>query len=109
MLAIGLALLLTATLRAQQQPQDASPHQIGAVTVDGVRVPYLDWHGSGPPLVFIAGFGNSPHVFDDFAVRFTDRFHVVGVTRVGFGDADQPAGPGYELAARVAHIRATFD
>ena len=44
----------------------------------------LDWGGSGPPLVFPAGGGNStPHEFDEFAPRFTDRHRVIGITRRG--------------------------
>jgi pimeloyl-ACP methyl ester carboxylesterase len=77
--------------------------------VNGVRVPYLDWGGTGDALVFIPGMGNSAHVFDDFAPRFTDRFRVLGVTRVGFGESDQPERDGYDLASRVAHIRTTLD
>jgi pimeloyl-ACP methyl ester carboxylesterase len=79
------------------------------VTVNGVRVPYLDWGGSGPALVFFPGMGNTAHVFDDFAPMFVDRFRVVGVTRIGFGESDQPEREGYDLASRVAHIRAALD
>src|SRR5207247_542964 len=67
------------------------------------------WGGSGLALVFIPGLGNSAHVFDDFAPRFVDRFRVLGVTRVGFGESDQPERDGYDLASRVAQIRAALD
>jgi len=77
--------------------------------VSGVGIHYLDWGGSGPALVFIPGFGNSAHVFDDFAPRFTDRFRVIGVTRVGFGESDQPEGHSYDPASRVAQISAVLD
>jgi non-heme chloroperoxidase len=88
---------------------DPSPHRVAMVTVNGVRVPYLDWGGSGPALVFAAGMGNSAHVFDDFAPRFVDRFRVLGVTRTGFAESDQPERDGYDLGSRVAHIRASLD
>jgi pimeloyl-ACP methyl ester carboxylesterase len=88
---------------------DTSRHRLGMVTVNGVRVPYLDWGGSGPALVFIPGMGGTAHVFDDFAPRFVDQFRVVGVTRIGFGESDQPEREGYDLASRVAHIRAVLD
>lgn len=104
-----VVLLVTSTVVAQVAPADPSPHQTGTVAVAGVRVPYLDWGGDGPPLVFIAGFGNSAHVFDSFAPRFTDRFHAIGVTRVGFGEADQPTSVGYDLTTRVEHIRLALD
>lgn len=88
---------------------DPSPHRVEMVTVEGVRIPYLDWGGRGPGLVFVAGLGNSAHVFDDFAPRFTDRFRVIAVTRTGYGEADQPERDGYDLRSRVAHVRAAMD
>ena len=91
------------------EASDTSRHRLGMVTVNGVHVPYLDWGGSGPALVFIPGMGGTAHVFDDFAPMFVDQFRVVGVTRIGFGESDQPEREGYELASRVAHIRATLD
>ena len=102
-------LRVTAKTSAAAGAEDPSPHRVGTVTVDGVRVPYLDWGGSGPALVFVAGLGNSAHVFDDFAPRFANRFRVIGVTRTGFGESDQPERDGYDLRSRVAHIRAALD
>jgi non-heme chloroperoxidase len=94
---------------ARQNTVDESPHRVGMVAVNGIRVPYLDWGGTGPALLFFPGMGNSAHVFDDFAPRFVDRFRVVGVTRVGFGESDHPEQDGYDLASRVAHIKETLD
>ena len=52
----------------------------------GVSLEVLDWGGSGPPMVFLAGGGNStPHDFDEFAPRFTNRHRVIGITRRGSG------------------------
>ena len=50
-----------------------------------VSLEVVDWGGRGTPLVFLAGLGSTAHVFDDFAPQFTDSFHVVGITRRGFG------------------------
>jgi pimeloyl-ACP methyl ester carboxylesterase len=79
-------------------------------------VPYLDWGGAGPALVFVPGFGNTAHVFDTFAPRLTDRFRAVGVGRVGVGDAEPPPNPtpggdpsAHGLASRVAQLRAVLD
>jgi non-heme chloroperoxidase len=94
----------------QREPAtDPSPHRVGVVTVSGLRVPFLDWGGNGPCLVFVAGLGNSAQVFDDFAPRFTNRFRVLAVTHTGFGESDQPERDGYDLDSRVAHIRAALD
>jgi len=53
---------------------------------DGASLEVLDWGGSGPPIVFLAGGGNStPYDFDDFAPRFTHGHRVIGITRRGNG------------------------
>ena len=50
-----------------------------------VRLEILDWGGSGRPVVLLAGGGNTAHVFDDFAPKLINNFHVYGITRRGFG------------------------
>lgn len=74
----------------------------------GVRLHYLDFGGHGPTLLFLAGLGNTAHAFDDFAPRFTDRFHVVALTRRGFGESDHPAS-GYDTPQLVEDIRQAID
>ena len=92
-----------------RQPVDKSPHRAGMVRVGGVRIEYLDWGGRGPALLFIPGMGNSAHVFDEFAPRFTNQHRVVGVTRVGYGASDRPEGDVYGVHTRIEHIRAVMD
>jgi pimeloyl-ACP methyl ester carboxylesterase len=74
----------------------------------GVSLEALDWGGRGPPLVFLAGLGNTAHVFDAFAPQFADGFHVVGITRRGFG-ASAGAPPPSDLDTLVADITAVLD
>lgn len=71
--------------------RDPSSHTVSFVTVDaGVKLEVLDWGGIGRPLVFLAGLGNTAHVFDTFAPKFTAAYHVYGITRRGFGKSDAP-------------------
>lgn len=70
---------------------DPSPHTAQLVTVDkGVKLEVLDWGGSGRPLVFLAGLGNTAHVFDKFAPQFKSTYHVYGITRRGYGVSSVP-------------------
>ncbi|MEP6572825.1 MAG: alpha/beta hydrolase [Gemmatimonadota bacterium] len=88
---------------------DSSPHKVQFVTVaPGVSLEVLDWGGSGPPLVFLSGLQDVAHGFDDFAPRFTDHYHVLAITRRGYGASSKPA-EGYDVATRVADDRAVFD
>jgi pimeloyl-ACP methyl ester carboxylesterase len=71
--------------------KDPAAHTIQFVTVDkNVRLEVLDFGGTGRPLVFLAGLGNTAHVFDTFAAQFTATHHVYGITRRGFGDSSVP-------------------
>jgi non-heme chloroperoxidase len=83
--------LSAASLHAQEQT-DHSPHTVRFVTVEpNVQLEVLDWGGSGRPLIFLAGAGDTAHRFDAFAPQFTAQHHVYGVTRRGFGASSKPA------------------
>lgn len=81
---------------------DPSNHESSFVAVAaGVDLEVLDWGGSGPTMVFLPGLGNTAHAFDDFAPRFLDGFHVMAITRRGFGASSHPdSGYDYETLAR---------
>ena len=65
---------------------DPSPHAARFVSVEeDVRLEVLDWCGAGRPIVLLAGGGDTAHVFDEFAPKLAATFHVVGITRRGFG------------------------
>jgi hypothetical protein len=80
---------------------DTSGHKVSFVTVEpGVQLEVLDWGGTGQTLVLLTGLGDNAHVFDEFAYQFNDRFHVIGITRRGFGRSSQPA-QGYDVDTRA--------
>jgi non-heme chloroperoxidase len=80
---------------------DPSKHQVRFVTVEeGVRLEVLDWGGSGRPIVLLAGLGMTAHVFDDFAEKLSQSFHVYGITRRGYGASSKPAS-GYSEQPRA--------
>ncbi len=88
---------------------DPSPHTVRHIPVSpGVQLEVLDWGGTGSPLVFLAGFGNSAHVFDIFAPEFVPHFRTLGITRRGFGASDKPAS-GYDTVSLVRDIIAVLD
>lgn len=71
---------------------DSSPHKVQFVTVEpGVRLEVLDWGGTGNPMIFLAGAGNTAHAFDNFAPKFTGSHHVYGITRKASGASSKPA------------------
>src|SRR5574338_755440 len=87
---------------------DTSPHKSDFVNVNGTRLHYLDWGGSGEVLLFLAGLGCNAHIFDKFAPRFTDNFHVIALTRRGHGESDHPE-TGYDTDTLTEDIKQFMD
>src|SRR5687768_16921727 len=92
------------TASANSQWIDKSPHKIGFIRVNGIKLHYLDWGGKGETILLLTGFGDSAHIFDDLAPQFTDHFRVLGLTRRGHGQSDKPE-TGYDTATLVEDIR----
>jgi pimeloyl-ACP methyl ester carboxylesterase len=88
---------------------DPSLHRTRCVAIrPGVSLEVLDWGGPGQPLVFLAGLGDTGHEFDDFAPRFTDGFHVLAITRRGYGQSSRTED-GYDLSTLAEDLRITLD
>ena len=102
-------LLFAATAVAQPQPPtNASRPPDRFVTVNNIRLQYLDWGGHGDVLLFLTGLGASAHQFDSFAPKFTEYFHVLGLTRRGQGLSDKPLS-GYDTPRLADDIRGFLD
>ena len=86
---------------------DAAAHQERFVDVNGVRLDVLDWGGTGPALVLIHGYGDSPHAFDDLAPRFTGQFRVLAYARRGHGKSS--GAESYTNAALAADLIGIMD
>jgi non-heme chloroperoxidase len=89
-------------------PVAVDPPKSAFVTANSIRLHYLDWGGSGDTILLLPGFNDTAHVYDDFALHFTDRFRVIGLTRRGVGESAKPAG-GYDTSTRVEDIRQFLD
>jgi len=87
---------------------DTSAHRSDFVNVNGIRLHYLDWGSDGPVLLFLAGWGCTAHIFDRFAPRFVDKFHVLALTRRGHGESDYPE-TGYDVDTLTEDIQQFMD
>ena len=92
MLCLVTLIVLSASELYAQDQADHSPHTVQFVSVEkDVKLEVLDWGGSGKPLIFLAGAGDTAHRFDGFAPQFTVQHHVYGITRRGSGASSHPA------------------
>jgi non-heme chloroperoxidase len=87
---------------------DKSPHTSDFVSVNGIKLHYLDWGGEGDVLLFLAGMGCNAHIFDSFAPRFADKFHVMALTRRGHGESDHPE-TGYDVDTLTEDVQQFLD
>ncbi len=107
-LALSLSAIACRGAPARDAWRDPSPHTVRFLQVSpGTRLETLDWGGHGPAIVLLSGLGNSAHVFDTFAPRLTDRFHVLGITRRGFGASTPP--PAADVQTLVADVATVLD
>ena len=88
--------------------RDVTNHKISFASVNGVKLHYLDWGGNGEPLLLIPQFGVSLHFYDDIASKFTDRFHIIGLTRRGQAESSKPL-QGYDTGTLVQDIKMFLD
>ena len=102
----SFACLLALLLASLPLPAQAAALQ-GIVEVNGVRLQYLDWGGSGPPLILVHGLADTAYVFDDIAPAFTDRFHVLAYTRRGSAGS-QEKGP-YDIDTLTTDLAGFMD
>ncbi len=107
---LSLALISTACSQRGGQRLAVNGHNLHDakfVSVNGVRLQYLEWGGTGNGLIFLHGIGDSPHAFDELAPAFTDHFRVVAYARRGHGRSDV-RGP-YDNDTLVEDLRQLLD
>jgi pimeloyl-ACP methyl ester carboxylesterase len=89
--------------------RDPSPHQMQMIAADtDVQLEVLDWGGHGRPVVLLAGFGNTAHIFDDLGPKLAENYHVYGITRRGFGASSRPDS-GYDAYRLGDDVLAVLD
>jgi len=87
---IGLTALVIGTRDGLAgQRQGAAGPTDHTVTVNGLRLHYVDWGNAGaPPMILIHGLDRVARTFDHVAPHFAGRYHVIAVDMRGHGDSD---------------------
>ena len=87
---IVVSLLFVCSSALAQTPQDRF------VTVNGLRIHYLDWGNEArPPMILLHGIGRVAHTFDHLAPHFSKDYHVMAVDMRGHGDSGWSAEGAY--------------
>ena len=103
-LSIPTVLSAQATAATASARVDSATHRKRFVQVNGASVELLEWGGTGQLMLFLPGFGNSAHVFDDLAPAFTGQFRVAALTPRGVPPSSAPDA-GYTIAQLAEDVR----
>jgi non-heme chloroperoxidase len=103
--------LIACAAFAQNSPSSRGETALKTQFVDvqlDVKLEVLDWGGTGRNLVLLAGLGNTAHVFDSLGPKLAAHYHVIGITRRGFGQSSAPQ-TGYDPRRLGDDIVAVLD
>ena len=86
----GLFTLIISCQPPQQQNQmESKPlYKEDFIRSRGIKLHYLDWGGSGQPLILIHGLGDSPYIFQDLATSLKNNFRIIAYSRRGHGKSE---------------------
>jgi pimeloyl-ACP methyl ester carboxylesterase len=105
----GLFVLLIACRQPEKQESETkSMYQEGFIEGSGIRLHYLDWGGTGQPLVLIHGFGDSPYLFEDLASALHANFRIIAYSKRGHGKSEV-INSDYENSALVSDLKLLLD
>ena len=76
-----------------------------SVRLNKVILEYEDWGGSGETLLLLSDFRDNARNFNEFASLFTDRFHVLGLSRRGSIGFDVKSTQDYSTSTRVEDLK----
>jgi len=83
---------------AQAVPQDRF------LTINGMRLHYLDWGGGGGAVLLLHGFTAHAHAWDDLAQALSPSYHVLALDQRGHGDSDWARDGAYATEDHLADI-----
>ena len=95
-------------LQKQNKMETKQIYREGYIQGNGVRLHYLDWGGSGPPLVLIHGLGDSPYIFSDMASSLKNNFRIIAYSRRDHCKSET-VDSGYDNSILVSDLKCLLD
>ena len=79
------------------------------VIVGSMRLHYLDWGGSGAPILFLHGGGLTAHTWDCVAVMLRAGYRCIALDQRGHGNSEWSPVVDYRIAAHLGDIEGLVD
>lgn len=85
------------------------PDVLHIPTPDGLTLNVLEWSREGTAMLFIHGFSNEAHIWDDVAPGLAPYYRVLAMDLRGHGDSDWHPEGGYDYADHVSDVVGVLD
>ena len=103
------ALLISCGQSQQLNKMETKPgYQEHFIQGNDVKLHYLDWGGSGQPLILIHGLGDSPYIFEDLASSLKSKYRIIAYSRRGHVKSTTRTHD-YNNATLVADLKLLLD
>ncbi|MFC1825702.1 alpha/beta fold hydrolase, partial [Thermodesulfobacteriota bacterium] len=80
------------------------------VDVNGLRLHYLDWgNRESTPMILLHGFMGHARVWDHFASKVKDHFHIIALDQRGHGESDWSETASYRIDDHFSDISLFVD
>ncbi|MGO9451850.1 MAG: alpha/beta fold hydrolase [Candidatus Binataceae bacterium] len=79
------------------------------VIVGAMRFHYLDWGGSGRPLLFLHGGGLNAHTWDVVALMLRNRYRCIALDQRGHGDSEWSPAIDYGVETQLRDVEGFID
>jgi len=107
---IGLSILLISCNQFQmKRTMEIKPiYKENFVQTDRIKLHYLDWGGSGQPLVLLHAWGDSPYIFEDIANSLKKNFRIIAYSKRGHGKSETTDSL-YDNSSLVSDLKLLLD
>ena len=107
---IGLLILLISCNQFQKKPtMETKPiYKEGFIQTDRIKLHYLDWGGSGQPLVLLHAWGDSPYIFEGIANSLKKNFRIIAYSKRGHGKSETTDSL-YDNSTLVSDLKLLLD
>ncbi len=76
---------------------------------EGLEINVREWSTEGTPLVFVHGFSNDAHVWDDIAPVVAPQYRVLCLDLRGHGDSGRDPSAAYDADSMANDLECVFD
>lgn len=85
------------------------PARIELPGADGLKLNAFEWSREGTPLVFVHGFGNDSHVWDEIAPKVAPHYRTLAIDLRGHGDSDPDPEGRYDHTSMARDLETAAD